>query len=260
MNRPGILGVALAAGAFLLVGAASAASGSLEAASPPLETQAKRLSGRADVRITRPVRGSFDPMEPFEDFEDSSQGDVFWVEKATGRVRRYFNPKSLQNNGVRVGQSLIEQRADLKLNEVYDATRIGRLRRETRELRGENHKGYTVRYTEFVGDVETFNYADMTFAPDGELVDLLIQDYPVTVSLEASIGRNQAIQTAARALKMERRSSEEAHLIVTRDPTTGAQRLCWAVDLSTGDAEFGSKGFSAVDATDGTVVDLAVAD
>jgi len=124
----------------------------------------------------------------------------------------------------------------------------------TIELRDYGERSlYLVRYDEWSGGVRTFNYLYLTFGEDGQLLDCSMQEQDVAVPLVPKLTESEAIALTAKRFELEAWSTTttELRLIIDGD---GAQRLCWSVELQTGDDAFGATFYCLLDAKDGTEI------
>lgn len=224
--------------------------------------QAQSLSGRGELSLVRPSMSAFEEGEPMNGLVDESSGDEFWVEESTGQVRRYANAAAYEmvaQRDVNSVDDLGERAIGAKAREYVD-NNLGNLRAaqgkiEVERMDGGNEVSYLVQYREYVGDVRTFNYACMTFTPDGILLTVSIQDFEVEADLEPTVSDSDALRTVADAFELKRWSDEDCELTVTRS-LDGTQRLCWTVTIQTGDADFGGSYIGVIDAHSGSIMEL----
>jgi hypothetical protein len=244
-----------------LIGVAAVSSLQAEPAVPEsVSAEAAALSGKGAPALHRPVTPSFEPDEPFEDFVDSQNGDEYWVEKETDRIRYYSNRAAYPASGRKdIGVEAITAQADELLPRVCPEERRDRMVRYVERLVGGDEISYVVEFREYIGDVRTFNYVIITLAPDGEVANVSVQDYDVTVALRPSVSRDSAAKTLAQSAGFALMSTEDSELVVHRS-VDGVQRLCWEVKLETGSESFGSKAWGLIDARTGVLVDHGVSD
>ncbi|MDP2183162.1 MAG: hypothetical protein Q8K99_11420 [Actinomycetota bacterium] len=224
--------------------------------------QARNLSGRGSMSLVRPSIPVFESGEPMNGFVDKDSGDEFWAEESTGQVRRYANTAAYEMAAKRdvdsvddLGEKAIGAKARGYMDNNLGHLRATRGTIDVERMDGGNEVSYLVQYREYIGPVRTFNYACMTFTPDGILLSTSVQDFEVEADLKPTVSESEALKKVADAFKLKIWSDENCELTVTRS-LDGAQRLCWAVRLQTGNADFGGSYVGIVDAHDGSIVEL----
>lgn len=223
----------------------------------PAVTDAVLVQARAmanDRALVLSPSLAFDAGEPFEGFSDAQRSREFWVEKKTGKVRRYSNRDAYPFSAKDIGEAAIAAAADQEFSNAYATKRS--MKRTVSRKEGGDELSYQVDYREFVGDVATFNYASMIFSPDGTLASCMVQDYDVQVGTSPSLSMAEAVRIVADKAGMQQRSSQQADLVIRRF-ADGSQRLCWRVQLRTGDESYGMGVEGLIDAQDGKVLDWA---
>lgn len=225
-----------------------------EAVPHGVEDQVERALDRGDLRFRRPALPRCEPGEPLEDFEIEGTGERVWREKASGAVRRYMNPKALEKSqGEALGEGNLLSIADSAAGRILGTARVAGMKRSS-QLRDDGlHQTCVVTYREYVSGIPTFNEVILEYTRGGRLIGYTTQDDVIEVSLEPSISRVKATAIAAEANDLPRWSGESASLTLLR-VATGEQRLCWEVELRTGDEQFGSSSMAIVDAHSGEVV------
>lgn len=222
-----------------------------------LADRAKSLSGRADVDLELlPIT---QPGDSIDTLRDVASGAYFDVEKSTGDIVYYSNSSAWKAARSKpVEERAVVEAAEAYAKEVYSNARLATMKRTVALVDRGEERHYQVNYDEWIGEARTFNRLYLTYTEDGQLLTCSLLDRDVVVSVIPKLDRSAAINVASAYLDVSKWASEDIELMVYRIPDD-SQRLCWSVTLNTGDDSFGAHFHCLVDASDGKIVNPAVA-
>lgn len=267
----------LLVGVAVLLVAAIGLKHSADASPSPvagIETAAGRLCGRT-VSGLAPVKApGSGRVRELVSYVDPSTGDEFLVDTRRGPIGYWSREATDRLGAHRAGDSrlseatLVAAAKKVALRSMSDA----QLRRMTVSSSmvpvGNDKSGlpnafeYRVELTELINGIPSSNRTIIRLNPtSAELVSVLSDLGEVTVNTVPTLTEHQAILVMQDAFTMPVVSSQDATLMVWRDPVDLIPHLAWRVEIGTGSQSgFGSMASGVIDAHTGEMLQGLVSD